>query len=241
MSKSKTKNIENYRYERKFVISSKHITKNEIENIIKLHPAVFREIYSERYVRNIYFDLIGFDNYVENIDGNTDRVKVRIRWYGNMLGQIKKPILELKIKKGLLGTKKQFSLSPFVLSENINTINSIDYFSLIENSGITNQIDRLKLKSIIPQLLNGYKRRYFLSNDKKYRITIDSEQVFSPLGKRNNSLINKYKNNSTIVLELKYNFADDKDAEKITRDFPFRLSKNSKYVNGINICYLYSQ
>ena len=79
------------------------------------------------------------------------------------------------------------------------------------------------------------------TNDKKYRITIDSEQVFSPLGKRNNSLINKYKNNSTIVLELKYNFADDKDAEKITRDFPFRLSKNSKYVNGINICYLYSQ
>ncbi|MDP7194940.1 MAG: VTC domain-containing protein, partial [SAR202 cluster bacterium] len=213
MSKSKTKNIENYRYERKFVISSKHITKNEIENIIKLHPAIFREIYSERYVRNIYFDLIGLDNYLENVDGNTDRVKVRIRWYGNMLGQIKTPILELKIKKGLLGTKKQFSLSPFVLSDNINTINSIDFFSLIENSGITNQIDRLKLKSIIPQLLNGYKRRYFLSNDKKYRITIDSEQVFSRLGKRNNSLINKYKNNSTIVLELKYNFSDDKDVE----------------------------
>jgi|TARA_B100001964_G_C14247838_1_gene608376 SPX domain protein involved in polyphosphate accumulation len=238
MSKSKTKNIENYRYERKFVISSKHITKNEIENIIKLHPAIFREIYSERYVRNIYFDLIGLDNYLENVDGNTDRVKVRIRWYGNMLGQIKTPILELKIKKGLLGTKKQFSLSPFVLSDNINTINSIDFFSLIENSGITNQIDRLKLKSIIPQLLNGYKRRYFLSNDKKYRITIDSEQVFSRLGKRNNSLINKYKNNSTIVLELKYNFSDDKDVEKITKHFPFRLSKNSKYVNGINICYL---
>ena len=85
MSKSKTKNIENYRYERKFVISSKHITKNEIENIIKLHPAVFREIYSERYVRNIYFDLIGFDNYVENIDGNT--YKYHFYFYKTLLLQ----------------------------------------------------------------------------------------------------------------------------------------------------------
>jgi hypothetical protein len=155
-----------------------------------------------------------------------------------MLGEIKKPVLELKIKKGLLGTKNIYSLSPFILGRDINTINSIDFFSLIENSNTINNIDRLKLKSISPQLLNGYKRRYFLSNNKKYRITIDSEQVFYPIASRNNSLINKYEDKLTTILELKYNFADDKNVEEITRDFPFRLSKNSKYVNGVNICYI---
>jgi SPX domain protein involved in polyphosphate accumulation len=238
MQKSDTINIEDYRFERKFVVSSKYITYNEIENIIKLHPAIFREIYHQRYVRNIYFDIIGMDSYVDNVDGNTNRVKVRIRWYGNMLGEIKKPVLELKIKKGLLGTKNIYSLSPFILGRDINTINSIDFFSLIENSNTINNIDRLKLKSISPQLLNGYKRRYFLSNNKKYRITIDSEQVFYPIASRNNSLINKYEDKLTTILELKYNFADDKNVEEITRDFPFRLSKNSKYVNGVNICYI---
>ena len=52
-----------FRYEKKIVISG--INRIEIESIIKLHPAMFSEIFSERYVRNIYFDTFEKNNYFE--------------------------------------------------------------------------------------------------------------------------------------------------------------------------------
>ena len=36
------------------------------------------------------------------------------------------------------------------------------------------------------------------------------------------------------VVELKYGLEDDRLANRISNEFPFRLSKNSKYVNGVN-------
>ncbi|MBL4650842.1 MAG: hypothetical protein JKY03_14010 [Aureispira sp.] len=36
-----------------------------------------------------------------------------------------------------------------------------------------------------------------------------------------------------VIVELKYDREDEKDLHRITRFLPFRLSKNSKYVNGI--------
>jgi len=225
-------NLKKFRYERKFLISG--INRTEIESIIKLHPALFTEIFSERYVNNIYFDTFDKNNYFENINGNSERMKVRIRWYGSLFGKIENPTLELKVKKGLLGQKKRFSLLPFKLDHNIDYL---DFFALVEKSGISKEIDKIGLKSLFPVILNGYKRKYFLSADKEYRITIDSDQIFYAIDKRNNSFMNKQEDRVNIVVELKYNFNKDKNADKITNIFPFRLSKNSKYVNGVNVCY----
>tara|TARA_B110000261_G_C13094319_1_gene361158 strand:- start:2274 stop:2471 length:198 start_codon:yes stop_codon:yes gene_type:complete len=36
------------------------------------------------------------------------------------------------------------------------------------------------------------------------------------------------------IIELKYGLLDDKRANTISTQFPFRLNKNSKYVNGVN-------
>lgn len=41
--------------------------------------------------------------YQDNLIGISDRMKVRIRWYGALLGLIEEPVLELKIKRGFLG------------------------------------------------------------------------------------------------------------------------------------------
>lgn len=221
-----------YRYERKFVISG--MLKSEVESIIKLHPAFFSEIYSERWVRNIYFDTFDLINYLENINGDSERVKVRIRWYGDCIEKITNPKLELKIKRGFLGRKKQYSLLPFKLDPNLN---HIDLISLIEKSCLSEKIDCIGFQSLFPVILNGYKRKYFLSADKKYRITIDTDQVFYNIGKRNKLFINKQKNESNVILELKYNYDADKNADQITNLFPFRLSKNSKYIEGVNICH----
>ena len=36
------------------------------------------------------------------------------------------------------------------------------------------------------------------------------------------------------IVELKYKLEHDNLANKVTTQFPFRLNKNSKYVNGMN-------
>ncbi len=216
-----------WRHERKFLVSE--LTKQEIESLIKLHPSLFREIYYPRYINNIYCDSLELRNYFDNIHGAADRVKVRIRWYGALSGLIEKPVLELKIKKGLLGTKDSHLLSSFVLDEcfTSETLNS-----LLDNSGLT-ELLRLKLATLKPTLINRYLRRYYLSANGLYRITLDTEMKFYAVNTFKDSCIPRYTDHINSVVELKYDRENDLFAHKISNFFPFRMTKNSKYINGI--------
>lgn len=217
--------ISEFRYERKFFISD--LSKYEVESIVKLHPVSFTEIYTKRCVNNIYFDSFSLINLSDNIEGVSDRIKIRIRWYGPLFGYIEKPRLEIKIKKGQLGMKKVIPIQPFVLNENTNFSNII---LSIKN---LSEILKIDLNCIRPTLMNRYSRKYYQSNDKKYRITIDSEQSFYQLKKVNNFYLNRYNDNDSVILELKYNKNFDDGARLITSFFPFRITKSSKYVTGL--------
>ena len=94
-------NISEYRFERKFFISG--LSRTELEMIIKLHPYNFSEIYQQRNINNIYYDNFDFQCYNDNVIGISNRIKARLRWYGNLFGEINHSKIELKIKKGLLG------------------------------------------------------------------------------------------------------------------------------------------
>tara|TARA_B100001964_G_scaffold197137_1_gene222018 strand:+ start:563 stop:1243 length:681 start_codon:yes stop_codon:yes gene_type:complete len=221
-----------FRYERKFFITS--ITKAEIEKLVMFHPANFSEVFYERSINNIYFDTPMFKSYFDNIDGNSDRTKVRIRWYGELYDNIKKPTLELKIKNGILGHKLHFLLKPL---NTTTQLNKLDIVQLTSNVDIPQHI-LAKIKVLTPTLLNRYNRKYFLSADKRFRITIDTNQVFYKICSINRYFLNRCRDNSSIVLELKYDRNADKDASYITESIPFRLTKSSKYVRGIEKLYL---
>ncbi|CAN5326472.1 hypothetical protein BH10BAC1_BH10BAC1_17560 [soil metagenome] len=161
------KESEPLRYERKFLITD--YSHSDVEQIIKFHPSCFSEIFHERVVNNIYFDTLGMGNYYDNLEGEKDRVKVRIRWYGDLFGHIEYPVLEYKIKKGLLGNKLSYNLKSFVLDEKFSQkqiLNSIN--SEIIPANVKNEVASLK-----PALLNSYTRKYFLVADKKFRVTVD--------------------------------------------------------------------
>src|SRR3712207_351051 len=106
------------RYERKFFITGR--SAKEIEQQLHFHPACFKEIYNERWINNIYLDTLGFNNYYDNLEGERERWKTRIRWYGGLFGEISKPVLEFKIKRGLLGNKKSYPLRSFTLNTAFN-------------------------------------------------------------------------------------------------------------------------
>ncbi len=212
------------RFEKKFYVSNCSI--DEMMLIVKSNPGLFSEIFHQREVNNIYFDSKDLSFFKDNIEGQSKRMKVRIRWYNELFGKIPKPILELKIKNGQLGKKITKALDPLELLQNCNLDNFIYSLNNIIHNGII-------LKSLSPTLLNQYSRRYFLSNDEKIRITIDFNQFFYKLNKGRNSFMNNYSNQNAIILEIKYNKNDDKNIDQITNHFPFRVTKSSKYVSGV--------
>ena len=142
--------ISNYRFEKKFFIL--HLSIHEVEYIVKSNPLFFSQIYYKRNINNIYFDDNRFSNYFNNIEGQSNRIKIRIRWYGNLFGKINNPILELKVKNGLLGKKESIPIKPFFLSENCK----IDKL-LLNNKLLINH--SINYKSLNPTLLNSYSRK----------------------------------------------------------------------------------
>jgi hypothetical protein len=92
---------------------------------------------------------------------------------------------------------------------------------------------KLDIMSLELALLNRYQRKYYQSTDRKYRITLDSEIEYYHLWKYNNTFMQKSLDRMSTIVELKYAAAEDRDAEKVSSHFPFRISKISKYVNGV--------
>ena len=223
---------ENYRYERKFFISE--LTRQEVESIVRLHPAIFSEIYHQRFVNNIYLDSPDMRSYLDNIDGSQRRMKLRVRWYGDLSGIIEKPILELKIKDGLLGRKVSFALNLFSIDEKSFRFGEI--IDAVRGSDIPDLV-KMEFAALGPTLLNRYRRRYYISADGNYRITIDSDTVFYRINTHNCSLSHELTDRTNTILELKYNQNRDHYARQITNHFPFRMTRSSKYTSGIEKLY----
>jgi hypothetical protein len=86
-----------FRFERKYHISEVPLA--EVEDWVRRSPALFHEIYRPRYINNIYLDTPGLSAYFQNIDGLPARTKLRIRWYGALLGLVAKPSSSSKSRR----------------------------------------------------------------------------------------------------------------------------------------------
>ena len=103
--------LRTFRYERKFLVEE--LMPPQVAALIKQHPRLFYSPYPPRYVNNLYLDTPEMDHYYDNVNGALQRRKVRVRWYGQPFGEIKHPMLEVKVKHGLVGTKHTYPLPPF--------------------------------------------------------------------------------------------------------------------------------
>jgi len=216
-----------YRYERKFLVP--RLCWSEVEVRIKRHPALFSEIFPPRAVNNIYLDSVPLRHYFMNVNGVFDRTKVRIRWYGELFGPVCEPVLEFKLKEGLLGKKESFPLEPFLFDASFD----IDRLAgFIRDSDLPAPVRR-QVQCFEPTLLNRYHRKYFQSADGDYRVTLDSELEFFRLRSRQNSFLHRTADRQHKILELKYGSEHPAGAELVANGFPFRVGKISKYVLGL--------
>ena len=219
-----------FRYERKFTTCRPY---NAVISLIKGNLAQFREIYRERQVNNIYFDDLDFGNYFANDAGIQDRMKTRIRWYGDLLGYLDHPSLEIKVKRGWAGEKPVFPLVPFTLG---SSFASLEAQAIFRRSHLPGWIRR-RILSESPILINRYARRYFLSADGHCRLTIDRDLRFYPCPFLGPSVPRPYEPRETLIIELKYSCAGDLGIDAFSNDFGLRITKFSKYVGGVDLLY----
>jgi len=219
-------NLNDYRYEKKFLINYLNIY--QIKNIIKINNNCFKTIYKKRNVNNIYFDYPNLKCYSDSVEGIANRYKIRIRWYGDLFGLAKNPNLEIKIKKNLISTKIKLPIEEF----HFNSDTKINEILDINKNAIKKYILNWKLLS--KTLINTYERDYFISFDKKFNLTLDSKQSFYNCLNFKNLLKNEVKLHNDYILEIKYDCKNSLNSSSIENSFGLRLTKNSKYVVGLN-------
>lgn len=210
------------RYERKF--RAEDVTLTEVLQTLKSHRLSFRKAFPDRFINSIYLDTYNLDYYNDNIAGLSDRIKQRIRWYGPDLNQIHNPILEIKVKNNKLGLKRYAELTSFKPGPGFLYA---DYMK---------QHLWLATNNIVPVVMIRYVRSYYLSFDRKIRITVDRDQEYYPVDHKLNFNIEPY-NDPAIILELKYPADFKLNLDEITQDIPFRMTRNSKYVQAVMACY----
>ena len=215
-----------YRYERKvrtYLYDSK-----DLIALVKSNGASFKESYSRRIVNSIYLDTSSHSFVEDNLDGISNRVKPRIRWYGHQENHIRDGVLELKQKKNLLGRKEKYPFGSMSLSR--------DSF----REQLSKNLDRLchdnpELRFLLEleaSLMTRYTRQYFVSADHNFRVTIDTNIRYWAMSRFGRRLTNPTKDYGLTILELKYD-QNASGVDDVIRELPLRFSKSSKYVTGV--------
>lgn len=214
------------RFERKICLED--YTPARIESMLRMLPAGLREAHPPRWVNSVYLDSPSLGTAQIHANGASKRAKLRVRWYGADRGPVEKPVLELKIKKAHLGTKDLWPLVPFDYQ------GALDVRKLVFREGVQPDPELMaRLAGSLPVLLVRYHRKYYLSADKKYRLTLDANLQFQTVSGRRYGWLDRFEERRKFIVEVKYNAEDDPGASEICGALPFRVRRYSKYIAGI--------
>lgn len=209
-----------WRFERKYQLSPYEYLQFEklmmLSDIKKLHP--------DRQINNCYLDSINNNSYTESIEGYSEKMKVRIRWYGELFATTK-PVLEFKLKQNNSNKKETFKLFKTTINQSFNWV---DYAQKVEEY-LSKNFDSIIINRSKPVLINTYKRSYFSNFEKTFRLTIDRELKF--LSPNNKLDYNHPKKIDSYIIELKFSNED------LISSFPVfkNLGKFSKFTTGLKL------
>jgi len=218
------------RYEKKFVLEN--IPMSQIKAYVLRHPAGFRQAYPERTINNVYLDSPGLESFYSHVNGAAQRTKIRIRWYGNsFMSKIPSPLVEKKLKVGLIHYKLSLPASTISLNHNFRKSITDAILNLVPDNALKNE-----LASLNPVLFNRYRRMYFIDASGRVRLTLDYQLEFLNLLNCHlfDSQFTKFLKPLTII-ELKFKPQSLDYASDLASKFSFRLSKFSKYVVGVQL------
>jgi hypothetical protein len=213
-----------FRVERKFVPIN--LPGNEVNWAILSNPAIFQPAFPDRYVNNIYLDSGNICSYMDGAIDAEERGKYRVRWYGKSFKDAQKPMLEFKAKKNYFGAKIRFPIPAFNFG---NLSPSQITRALLKGSDVPETMKSL-LAGYKPVLLNRYLRSYFKVPLNNIMITVDRDVLVSSVRLGKDPAWRRLRDT---VVEMKYPPSLENEAREIMSLLPFRLTKNSKFMLGI--------
>jgi len=128
-----------------------------------------------------------------------------------------------------VGFKRRFDLAPLAVPDGLARQRLREF---LRRSTLPPDV-ATRLATAQARLLNTYRRAYFVSADRRFRITIDTNLKTYDVGSRLRRSIRRPSDADSVIVELKYALNADEDAHQVTNALPFRLWKSSKYVTGM--------
>ena len=181
-----------------------------------LRHANFKIQYQKRKIFSLYFDTNNFGALRDNIDGNPNRNKFRLRYYNSDLN---KCFIEIKQKRASIGYKHKI-----LIPEKFRSLKDLKEF------GFKWQKDNI-IESLNPTAFVCYDRLYFINNT--FRATLDlNVSGYKIIGR--SFVSSKFPKYS--VVEFKYHLGDDDKFRAYHSQFArfaLRNTKSSKYANAL--------
>ena len=204
------------RIEKKFVFGKYKV--DFLEKI--LISKGFIKSFSSRNVSSIYLDTFNFDFVKDNINGVSQRKKIRFRWYNDDFSKI---YLEEKNKQNFL-VKKNISKA-INLKKDQNLVQNLQKYFLSLDQIYNNFNFRFVLKT-------NYLRSYWINNEKNIRATIDTNLSTSPINDLNRKL-----DLNEPILEFKFSPSNERLFRNLfsQNNFNLRSKKYSKYLQSFSI------
>jgi len=186
-----------------------------------LMNALFKKIYNSRIVNSIYFDTFSHKHVWDNINGFSNREKIRVRWYDKINNS--DVFIEIKEKKNFVTKKKVQKLGKFSTLDELNLYFKSDVF-------LNHEYFDLFKENLHQTIQIQYNRDYYISTNNKLRITIDRKIKISKDQKTKLQL-------NDVILEIKYNISDSDYVNQLILNYKLnnRNRKYSKYVNSFLI------
>lgn len=222
---------ERYRYEKKYLVPEEY--NDLVFHYIFSQDLRFLKHYEKRIINSIYFDNDDLEMYFKNIDGLSTREKYRIRWYGNT-NLIKNPVLEVKRKINNYGEKSSYRLN-IDSGLDLNDLNNLNFLTNIVNKKISINKENFLTDNLRPKIIVSYLRYYYKSIIYNLRLTLDKDIKYKLINTNSKIYKSPHYSNKNSIIELKYPIQIHKDIISSNIDFPFRLQKNSKYVEGMSL------
>ena len=214
------------RYEIKLVCAPHMLA--QARSWVRLHPAGFVVAYPPRRVNSLYLDTLQLSSLNDNLDGLSERRKLRLRWYGDGSADVR-PALELKHKRNLVGRKKRYLL-PCSLDLTLAWTEILDRV----RASVGEEWQAMLQTVIQPTLINCYQREYYVTRDRDVRVTLDFAQIAydQRLSCRPNLRI-QIPVADAVVIEIKGGLEQAERLQSIAACFPIPRTRHSKYARGL--------
>jgi hypothetical protein len=215
------------RYELKLVAPT--IWLSQFRTVLAQHHEQFRVHHASRQVNSLYFDTPDLGCYRANLLGDTNRHKLRLRWYGEATDPSPAQ-LELKRKRNMLGDKKLFQFSaPISLTQTWQQLRQ----TLLSQVPVPWHIQLNEATQAVT--ITQYWREYLVSADHKIRVTLDYKQrSFDQRGYFRPNLRHPLVMPDNLIVEIKADLVYADRLEEIAGILPMPRTRNSKYVNSVS-------